>query len=267
VSRMEEGHQEVAGTALGGDMIEVLRRTLRHPRQEELSVRLAEVVGGRPYLRHGIEVRPGDVVLDVGANIGVASACFALEGAGEVHSFEPIGAIYAYLEENLRRFPACVPHHYGVGSRSGPRKMTYYPEICEISSLSADPERDRALLRQILLRQGGSETQVDRGLEGRFRTERLTCEFRTLSDVLRGESIDRVDLLKLDVEGAELEVLQGIEEGDWPAIGQVSGELHLDPPGRDRFLALLGEHGFHVTLEQEPDMAGTPLHLFSALRR
>ena len=103
--------------APGDRPIEVLRRTMRHPRQEELSVRLAEVVEGRPYLQHGIEVRPGDVVLDIGANIGVAAAFFAVEcGAGLVHSFEPIAPIFAYLEQNLRHFPACIPHHYGLGA-------------------------------------------------------------------------------------------------------------------------------------------------------
>ena len=52
-----------------------------------------------------------------------------------------------------------------------------------------------------------------------------------MSDVLRTESIDQVDLLKLDVEGAELEVLEGIGDRDWPSIKQVVGELHLQHGG------------------------------------
>ena len=231
-------------------------------------MRLAEVVEGRPYLQHGIEVKPGDVVLDVGANIGVAAAFFAVEcGAGLVHSFEPIAPIFAYLEQNLRHFPACIPHNYGLGADSGITDITYYPDICEISGLHADPSRDRSNLRRILLGHGGSEEQVDEGLRGRFSTETVRCELRTMSDVLRTESIDQVDLLKLDVEGAELEVLEGIGDRDWPSIKQVVGELHLDTAGRNTFIRALEDRHFKLTLVQEPGMERTPFHLFYARRR
>jgi hypothetical protein len=36
----------------------------------------------------------------------------------------------------------------------------------------------------------------------------------------------RVDLLKIDVERAELEVLNGIEQSDWSKIKQVVMEVH-----------------------------------------
>ena len=94
----------------------------------------------------------------------------------------------------------------------------------------------------------------------------LACELRTLSDTLRDESIKRVDLLKIDVEKAELEVLAGIEEGDWPTIKQVVAELHLDPAGRQQTVDVLTGRGFEVTVEQDPTMAGTPIHMLYAVR-
>jgi FkbM family methyltransferase len=197
----------------------------------------------------------------------VASAFFAVEcAAGVVHSFEPIGPIFAYLKENLRHFAACVPHQYGLSSTAGPADITYYPDICEISGMHADPIRDHSTLRRILIKQGGTASQVDEGLRGRFSSETLTCEFRTVSDVLRSESLGRVDLLKLDVEGAELAVLEGIKESDWPLIRQLAGELHLAQAERDRFLSILRKRGFQIGLEQEPAMRGTPYHLFWARR-
>ena len=254
------------GDARSQGTIAALEQTLRHPRQQELAIRLAEIFQGRPYLRHGVDVRPGDVVLDAGANIGVASAFFAVEcRAGVIHSFEPIEPIYRYLERNLRQFPACVPHNHGLGSRSGPSRMTYYPDICEISGLLAVPSRDRANLRQILLNEGGSQEQVDEGLRDRFTAREVTCELRTVSDVLRTEALERVDLLKLDVEGAELGVLEGIDDSDWGSIRQISGELHLGPAETDRFLTMLRDRGYQVTVEQEASMAGTPFQLFYAV--
>ncbi len=248
--------------------IETLKRTLRHPDPAQLSVRLGEVVRDRAYLQHGVEVHEGDVVLDVGGNVGVAAAFFAVEcDAGLVHSFEPVGPIFELLRENLRHFPACVPHNYGLSSTSRTDTITYYPDLIEMSGLYADPATDQPLLRRALLNLGGTEEQVDAGLRDRFSTMELPCELRTVSEVLREEGIDRVDLLKIDVEKAELEVLAGIEDADWPSIRQVSGELHLGEDGRAELVRTLRDRGFQVAVVQEPFMEGTPLQLFYAVRR
>jgi hypothetical protein len=69
---------------------------------------------------------------------------------------------------------------------------------------------------------------------GTLRGREAACELRTLSDALRRESIDRVDLIKIDVEKTELDVLAGIEDADWPRIRQLMMELHLDSERRER---------------------------------
>jgi hypothetical protein len=50
-----------------------LQRLLEHPHPPQLWCQLEEIVGSRIYLQEGVEVRPGDVLLDIGANIGVAA--------------------------------------------------------------------------------------------------------------------------------------------------------------------------------------------------
>lgn len=88
-----------------------LQRLLEHPDPPQLWYQLGEIVESRIYLQEGVEVRPGDVVLDVGANIGDDAAFFAAEcGAGVVHSFEPVQPVFEQLRQNLHHFPACVPH-------------------------------------------------------------------------------------------------------------------------------------------------------------
>ena len=244
-----------------------LKRELHHPDPPQLWYQLREIVEGRTYLKHGIEVREGDMVLDIGANVGVAAAFFAEEcGAGAVHSFEPVRPIFDVLRENLAGFPACIPHAYGLGSVTGPAKIAYYPNDWAVSGLHADPDAERAVTERALLNLGDSEEEVEHRLRGRFEMEVLDCELRTLSDAVRAESIDRVDLLKIDVEKAELEVLAGIEEPDWPSIGQVVAEVHLDPPSRAKMVEALATRGFEVAVEQEPAMAGTPIHMLYAVR-
>jgi len=105
-----------------------------------------------------------------------------------------------------------------------------------MSGLFADPEADRALVRTAMINSGMSQDEVDASLEGRYGTETPSCELRTLSSVLCEQQLDRVDLLKIDVEGAERDVLQGIQDGDWSLIQQIVVEVH-DQGGRGSLIA------------------------------
>ena len=247
--------------------IEKLKRSLRHPDPPQLWYQLNEIVEDRTYLKHGVQVQSGDTVLDVGANVGVAAAFFAEEcGAGRVHSFEPVRPIFEVLRSNLRPFPACVPHHYGLGSESGRASITYYPNDWAVSGLYADPDAERATVRQAMHNLGVPEGEAEDRLRDRFDTETLDCELKTLSDALEAEAIQQVDLLKIDVERAELDVLAGIDDADWLRIRQLAMELHLEPRQRDEIETTIRDRGFTVTVAEDPAMAGTPIRMLYAVR-
>ena len=57
------------------------RRLLDHPDPSQLLFQLKEIFDDRCYLHHGVALEPGAVVLDVGANVGVAAVFFAEQGA------------------------------------------------------------------------------------------------------------------------------------------------------------------------------------------
>ncbi len=95
-------------------------RALTHDDPSQLLFQIGEIAGERCYERHGVEVRPGATVLDVGANVGVAAAHFALNcGAGRVHCFEPVGPVVELLERNVAPLAACVVHPYGLAATDG----------------------------------------------------------------------------------------------------------------------------------------------------
>jgi FkbM family methyltransferase len=248
--------------------IEALRGRLRHYDPSQLAFQLAEIAGERTYLQHGIEVREGDVVLDVGANVGVAAAFFAAEcGAALVHSFEPVAPIFALLRENVAGLPACVPHPYGLAAADGTARITFYRGAAAMSGLYADPDRDRALVRAALANFGLHGADADAELAGRYEPEVLECELRTLSGFLREEGLDRVDLLKVDVERAELDVLAGIADEHWPAIRQVALEAHDEDGRAARIATALTERGFAVAIDQDAAMRGTAVRMLYARRR
>jgi hypothetical protein len=104
-------------------------------------------------------------------------------------------------------------------------------------------------------------------LEGRYRAVALACQLRTLSSILREQSLDQVDLLKIDVEKAELDVFRGLDEPDWSRIKQVVVEVHDEDDRCARIATLLGDHGFAVTSDQDDTMRGTAIHLLYGIRR
>lgn len=245
-----------------------LGELLRHPDPPQLWFQLAEIVGKRTYLQHGVEVREGDAVLDVGANVGVAAAFFASEcGAAVVHSFEPVPPLFELLRDNLKAFPACVAHGYGLSSTPGRAEILYYPRAAAMSGLHADPDLDREAVRTYLVNAGVPAPEAERLLEGVY-DDPLTfpCELRTLSSVLREERVERVDLLKIDVEKAELDVLRGVEQEDWDRIRQVVVEVHDEDGRRATISEMLRGHGFSVTDEQEEMWRGTAVHMLYAIR-
>lgn len=240
---------------------------LHHPDPSQLYFQVAEIAGEQTYLRHGVKVGEGDVVLDVGANVGVAAAFFAAQcGARVVHCFEPVHPVCQLLRVNLKQLPACVVHEQGLSSAPGRMPITYYAGAAAMSGLYADPSRDRALVRTVLLNYGRSEQQAEQELAGRHEPQTLTCELRTLSSFLHEAGLARVDLLKIDVERAELDVLGGIDPSDWSKIEQVVIEVH-DEDGRGAAIARkLGAYGFRVAAEQESAMRGTSVRMLYATR-
>ncbi|MFP5285505.1 MAG: FkbM family methyltransferase, partial [Thermoanaerobaculia bacterium] len=228
------------------------------------------------YRRHGVELRDGACVFDVGANIGsfLLWAHQASRGA-LIHSFEPAPPLFEKLRRNaeLNGVEARL-FDVGISDREGTAEFTFYPRSSGMSSFHADKEQEKEILRLMM------EREREAGLEGvgelmgfaedlleeRFRSETFECRLRPLSDVIAECGVEWIDLLKIDVQKAELAVLDGIREEHWPGIAQIVMEVH-DLDGRlERIVRRLGERGFRVAVEQDELLAGSVLHNLFAVR-
>jgi hypothetical protein len=93
------------------------------------------------------------------------------------------------------------------------------------------------------------------------------CEMRTLSEVISEYGVDRIDLLKVDVEKAELDVLNGIDGKDWPKIRQVVVEVHdLDRRVETTRKLLIAAGLRSVSVEQPPTLKDTNIFTVFATR-
>lgn len=87
-------------------------------------------------------------------------------------------------------------------------------------------------------------------IAGRIRTKHVECELTTISAAMRDYGITTVDLAKIDVEGAEWAVLEGIDEGDWPRIRQLVLEVHDVDARVARMRELLTAKGYQVLVDE-----------------
>jgi FkbM family methyltransferase len=140
-------------------------------------------------LRCALHLIPvGGTCIDVGANIGVFALPFAkrVGDRGTVHAFEPDPANFARLEANavLNGFDHVVKcHQLAVSNASG--EVSFYRSDSSESGWGSMVEfKDISVGREIV-----------RAI--------------TLDDFLAAEKIEKVDLLKVDVEAHEPELLEG----------------------------------------------------------
>lgn len=136
------------------------------------------------------------VVVDAGANIGeITLLASKLVGPdGHVYAFEPMTAIANQLEENLRTNGTSNTSVLQVGLSNGTGSLPIY--LAEgafrdgaihdgLGTLYATPERPRKV---------------------------EDISLTTLDNFVRDRNLHRLDLIKLDIEGAELPALEGAHD-------------------------------------------------------
>lgn len=245
-----------------------------HLNKNETDYIYNEVFVLQAYLRHGITVEEGDCIVDAGANIGLFTV-FASRLARDLRiiSFEPNPAAFACLEANAAAWGngvKCLP--VGLSRENGSAELTFFEGLSLLSGFYADAATEREVVKSYVFNQQAEPPQSERWaseigelIDGRLRARAVSAQLRTLSDVIAEEGIERIGLLKINVEKSELDVLRGIRPDDWPKIRQLVIEVdrgeHLEP-----ITALLESHGYDVLVEQDPLLRKTDLCYVYAIR-
>lgn len=221
------------------------------------------------YHEAAARLRPDDVLLDIGANVGLTAIyCARLQPRLRVIAVEPAPEVFACLDRNAaehlgRSHTVCA----AVWDRPGERPFTYYPNAPGNSSLLADPARDDEITRRFLMNTGFDADTASMLILGLHDGVTLTVPTITVSGLIQQFELPGIALLKIDVEGAELEVLSGIDAADWGGIGEVVAEVYDDSGRLDAVCSLLRGQGFDVATHQEPALTGTGMFEVRAVSR
>jgi amino acid adenylation domain-containing protein/FkbM family methyltransferase len=257
-------------TGQGQDLYRLPNRMeVFHQNRNETEHIYKQIFEDEVYLKHGIALEAGDCVFDVGANIGLFTL-FVYQKCREakVYAFEPIPSTFEKLHHNVARYGLQAQiFNCGLSDRAGTAPFTFYPKWSASSGINADVEEDKEALRIFLHNSGVQmEQDIEQLVEDRYEGEQVICQLQTLSEIISERGIERIDLLKIDVERSELDVLNGINNGDWHKIKQVVIEVH-DIEGRiERITGMLERRGFEVVVEQDVFLTGTPIYTLYATR-
>jgi FkbM family methyltransferase len=143
--------------------------------------------------------READVIFDLGANVGVSALYFRLRfPAATIHCFEPDPANLRRLRANAQLLGQVHVYEFAVW-----RTRTSL-------SFHVDPHR-------------GSSSSA---YASHSRQEEVNVNARPLVDAFEAADVDKVDLLKFDVEGAEEDIFEAFDE--FGRIQAVAGEVHGD---------------------------------------
>lgn len=151
-----------------------------------------------------IGFQPGDIILDVGANVGVVSIYLAkLFPFVKIYSFEPVPVSYEHLVQNLvlNGVTNVIPH---------PLALT-----C-----------DRRRLKIAMCPQCTGGSTVNSAIKDSPDCVHYWVNSTTLDDVLEDYRIARCRLLKIDCEGSEHEILH--QSQLLHRIEYLSAEFHIN---------------------------------------
>jgi FkbM family methyltransferase len=174
----------------------------------------------RELAEPAVKVRPGDVVVDLGGNIGIFTRYAHHMGASKIVTFEPDRRYFEILKQNA---PAqAILFNAAIGDKPGTLRLTESEHL------------------------GGSNLwhQPD------ARHTQYEVNVYTLDSLLENGVIDRIDFLKVDIEGSEIIALQGISDENLSKIRNIAVEYHhehlyFNDELRNEFVMRFRNLGFH----------------------
>lgn len=142
------------------------------------------------------------VILDIGANVGISSVYFANRfPQADIYAIEPMPENFEVLKRNAegRRV---TPINVGLDSQDGQRELILSPDASNFGGLS--------------FYQRGAAPDA----------KRVMIATRSPASLLRELGVGRVDMIKIDTEGAEYSILTAFDPELLKEVTWITGELH-----------------------------------------
>ena len=188
-----------------------LRITLRTDSTDLMA--LTNVWLTKEYSKSGFEVKNNDVIIDVGAHIGLFSLLISKQCmSGKIFCFEPILENYELLVKNLQENHISNVYPYNIAVSDNEQKIKIY--------LNSDQAGHSMLLE--------SKSFIE-------------VNSTTLKKIIDDHEIDKCDLLKIDCEGAEYGIIESLPTQYLNKIEKMIIEYHFADLKSEALKKLVGK--------------------------
>jgi len=250
--------------------------------KENEAIVLDEHIKG--YLGYNIKIKNGDNIVDIGANIGMLGIRLSKDFNNiNIYAFEPIPEIYKVLEKNAnissnKKFKTYMK---GVSNINTELIFTYYPNSPALST--AQPELWEEDHNNFISAVQGNIKNAPKSfwwakfipdfltpLIAKYLTsnsKKIKSSVITLSSFITSEKIRKIDLLKIDCEGEEINVLKGIKKNHWQLIKSIIMEVNDVNNNMKKAKNILIKAGFrNIKVDKEKGFEKTKLANIYATR-
>ena len=197
------------------------------PANNTILAMIREIFIDRVYTPYGLDIEKNDVVVDVGANIGLFALYAAAMTRNKVYAFEPFPENVAYIAQNIatNSINNIIYEQTAISDKIGIAKL-YLGAI------------------------SGGHVLFDNTITGQSRNY-IEVPTRTLDQVMSMYVLERIDFLKMDCEGSEGHILQAAMNGSLNKIRKIAMEFHDDISiiSHDKIQQLLEDNGFDTWLQ------------------
>jgi FkbM family methyltransferase len=192
-----------------------------NPQDKDPALSLYEIFVTKIYDKF-FEVNEGDVVVDIGGNLGLFSYYSICKGAKHVYCFEPSPQCYNCIIENFNISNLTV-EEAAVGAKDGEVIFNIDPESSINSSM----------------------------FNSNKNSQTITCKSININNYIKINNINKIDYLKIDCEGAEYEIIESLDEQYLTNnIDKICLEYHFNKDGKiNTILDKLKKCNFVVNFE------------------
>jgi FkbM family methyltransferase len=157
---------------------------------------------GCDYERYGCVINQGDVVLDIGANIGIFAHRAETRGASQVICFEPMTPTYNCLIKNAG--PNTITYKNGVGGNRGYENFIIHTDFTNTGGGTTLSQDHNSHMNRVV------------------HTEKVFLV--SINDIFN--NFDKIDFMKIDIEGGEVDVLTSITNENLSRLRCLASEFH-----------------------------------------
>ncbi len=147
------------------------------------------------------KIKEKDIVVDIGAHVGYFSIYSSINAKnGKIFAFEPYSKSFEVLKKNLEinQITNVIPQNLGVTKESGTSTLYFKKNYAIGNSIYKNTDSDSNI------------------------------EIKTISlqDIIKNNSLQRINILKLDCEGAEYQILLNLDHQTLEKIDKIVSEIH-----------------------------------------